>query len=103
MATTTRITPSAKRNLKRVQAALEKRRGRTVTQEEVLEALLHRAAREPDAVAARIDLDQPNFTPADLARMRRHQFSTAEVTREEDIDLVLYGWKKERRRNGRAS
>jgi len=46
---------------------------------------------------------QANFFPADLARMKKHQFSTAEVTREEDIDEVLYGSNKEKRKNGRAT
>lgn len=86
MATSVKMRDHDKRRLDRLQGELTLRRGRKLSQQELLSMLLNLAEEEKDRLEA--DAERP-MTDRAIAAMERLAVSTGVRTREEDIDRVV--------------
>lgn len=88
MATSVKVRDEDKRRLDRLQGEIMVRRGRKVSQQDIVAWLLRLGEARPDEFAD--EYDRP-MTEKEIAALMRLPVRTGIRTREEDIDRVLYG------------
>jgi len=86
MATSVKMREQDKRRLDRLQGELTLRRGRKMSQQELLAWLVRLGESEKDGLLK--DAERP-MTEREIAAMKRLTVSTGIRTREEDIDRVV--------------
>lgn len=90
--TSVKMRKEDKARLDRLQARIVQRTGQKVTQEELLSRLTRLAEEEFERIA-----DEPvEVTDEQVEALMALPFDMGIVTREEDIDRILYGWDRRR-------
>ena len=91
MDTTAKMSKAAKTRLKALRAQIARTTGRRVTQREVLEFLITRAARDPATEGASFDRGHASMGPTEFQRFLRRRKRSGVRDLSESVDLHLYG------------
>ncbi len=90
MSTTVRIHTKANRKLDRLAARILLRTGRKIPKQELLDLILEAGLDEESLLAGLLELQLP-LDDASWNRVRRKSTDWGVVTREEEVDRLLYG------------
>jgi hypothetical protein len=82
---------TAKTRLEALRAQIARKTGRRVTQREILEHLITRAARDPATEAAAFDRSHASMGPKEFRRFLRRRKRSGVRDLSENVDLHLYG------------
>lgn len=91
MDTTAKMSKAAKARLEALRAAIARKTGRRVTQREVLEHLVARAARDPASEVAAFERQHASMGPQEYRRFLRKRRSSGVKDLSEGVDRYLYG------------
>ena len=94
MQTTIKASPKAKRQLERLRAEVARVRGRRVSQRELVDDLIARAARDPSATASALAGEAETMGPEEFREFLRKRKPGGISDGSVDIDAWLYGGRK---------
>jgi len=98
MATSVKLSPADKEKLERVQALVTLKMGRKMTQQELLSAMISEALLRDDEFVKKISKSNLPINDEEFSRLLSLVEDWGVETRWEEVDQVLYGGKKGRRR-----